>query len=197
MAHKLVSKLNGTIKVSVSATSREARPGELNGQSYYFLSRDDFEKKIAVSEFFEWEENHGNLYGTLKSTVEQARTGDSDLLLVIDIRGAITIKNNFPKDTVIIFLTPPNYTELVARLDARGKLSSEERQRRLETTKRELSLLKEDLKGKHLIDYLVVNDKLEDAEIELISIIIAERLRAERSLDGSIQKITDTNTNRV
>ena len=120
-------------KLSISVTSRAPRAGEVTGLDYHFVARGDFEAKIKRGELFEWEEVHGNLYGTLKSAVQDSIDNGLDLLLDIDIRGALNFKKHYSANTCLIFLVPPSYSVLIERLNARGAMSAEDKAKRLKT----------------------------------------------------------------
>lgn len=159
VSHHLI-KNNPPCSFSVSVTSRPARAGEVDGRDYHFVSKAEFERRIAAKELFEFEEVHGNYYGTLKSSVLEALKGGVDLLLDIDIKGALTFKNQLPKNTVIVFLVPPSASVLKDRLIARGSISAEDLQRRLTTAESEYKKIIES-RDLGVIDYLVVNNELE------------------------------------
>lgn len=168
------------LKKSISTTSRAPRPGEQNGVSYHFLSRDEFEKKIADKALFEYEETHGNYYGTLQSTIDQTVAGQGDLLLDIDIRGALNFRKRLPKNVVVIFLVPPSFAALKERLEGRGPLDPAEFKRRMETAQREYQSALDCAQKGQGIDYWIVNDQLEQAYLAVKGVLIAERLRVGR-----------------
>ncbi|RMD86504.1 MAG: guanylate kinase [Candidatus Dadabacteria bacterium] len=173
------------VEFSVSATSRPPRKGESDGVDYHFMSREEFERRISEGDFFEYEEVHGNYYGTLKSSVEGAITAGTDLLLDIDIKGALTFKRKKPDNTVIVFMVPPSLKELISRIKYRGSISDEELSRRLKTLEEEYRILF-DL-GKENIDYLVVNAELSET-CDLVSYIFqAERMKLKRLERASIK----------
>jgi guanylate kinase len=150
--------------LSVSATTRAPRPGEIDGVHYYFKSKEEFESLVAAGEFLEWAVVHGqNTYGTLKSTVNQAIAEGRSVLLEIDLQGARQVKQALP-DAQFVFLAPPSWEELVRRLVGRGTESAEEQQRRLETGKVELAAEPE-------FDYTVINDDVRRAADELVSLM--------------------------
>jgi guanylate kinase len=175
--------------LSISATTRTPRENERDGSSYFFLSREAFRAKAAAGEFFEWEEIHGNLYGTLRSTVDEALERGHDLLLDIDIRGALNFKRALPNSTVIVFLVPPSIEVLKKRLLARGKISEQELQTRLGTAEREYQQLLELQDKPGAIDYFVVNDSVEDTYALLNAIVAAERARLIRMKQSDIRAI--------
>lgn len=154
IAKKIMEKFP-FIKFSVSATTRPKRDGEVDGKDYFFLTREEFEKKIQNGELLEWEEIYGNYYGTLKSVVEEALKNGNVLLFDVDVNGAISIKKKFPDDTVLIFLKPPNMETLKERLKRRKTESEEQLKKRIERVPMELE------KAVYF-DYIFVNDKLED-----------------------------------
>jgi len=176
---RMLAENKASLVLSVSATSRAPREGEREGEAYYFLSREDFQKKIDQGEFFEWEETHGNLYGTYRATVTDVIDSGTDLLLDIDIRGALNFQDEFPLHTVITFMVPPTPAVLQERIRARGKVSDKELNRRLETAHAEYAQLQEAAaSGK--IDYFVVNDKIDATHALLRCILEAERVRLGR-----------------
>jgi len=177
-------------KLSVSVTSRAARAGEVQGRSYFFVSRAEFEGKIKRAEFFEFEEVHGNFYGTLKETLEGSIRDGVDLLLDVDIKGALNIKQAHSANTVVVFIAPPSGEELQRRILGRGDVSKDDLVRRLETAKREYQTLLKAYQGSAqsasntAVDYLVVNQELAETQATLVSILRAERQRLRR-LEGA------------
>ncbi len=155
---------NPGMRVSVSATTRRRRNGEVNGSDYYFLSNEEFQEKIKRDELVEWEEIYGNYYGTLKSVVEGALNEGTILLFDVDVNGGLSIKRKYPNDSVLIFIAPPSIEEAVNRLRDRKTESEEDLQRRVERMPMELE------KGK-LYDFTVVNDRLERAIAHVEEII--------------------------
>ena len=176
----LVDKFPGEIKLSVSVTSRSIREGEVDGKNYQFVSREEFEKMRDEDKFFEWEEVHGNFYGTLKSTVEETLLSGEDLLLAIDIRGALNFKKTYPKHTVLVFIAVPSFELLLERLKNRGDISAEELNKRLATTKAEYQKILELHQSGSGIDYVLVNDDIQDAQNALVEIRNAEVARFQR-----------------
>jgi guanylate kinase len=151
------------MKLSVSATTREPRPGEAHGVDYYFLSPEEFQEKIDDDEFREWAEYAGNRYGTLRSELERDA---HPLVLEIEVQGARQVRARV-RDAVLIFIAPPSDEALRTRLVGRGSDSPEQIERRLETARMEL--LARDNKE---FDYVVVNDDL-DAAVEELSKLVA------------------------
>ena len=151
------------MKLSVSATTREPRPGEEDGVSYYFLSPEEFQERIDKDEFLEWAEYAGNRYGTLRSELERDA---HPLVLEIEVQGARQVRARV-RDAVLVFIAPPSDEALRTRLVGRGSDSPEQIERRLETARMEL--LARDNKE---FDYVIVNDDL-DAAVEELSQLVA------------------------
>lgn len=176
------------MQLSVSVTTRPPRETEVNGKSYFFVSKAQFQKKIDNNEFFEWEEVHGNFYGTLRQTLDDAVAKGHDVILDVDIQGALNIKRSYPKNTVIVFVVPPSKEALITRIRARSNISDEELKRRLTTAAEEYTEL-----SKHFedgaIDYFLVNDQLEAAYQILNGVVNAERARMSRLSRDDIKAI--------
>ncbi|RKQ61747.1 guanylate kinase [Thermovibrio guaymasensis] len=162
------------IEFSISFTTRKPRPGEVNGKDYWFISREEFLKRIEEGDFLEWAEVYGNLYGTSKSQVLKALNEGKDVLLDIDTQGALQVKKNFP-EAVLIFILPPSLEELERRLRNRGTDPEEVIEKRLKVAR-------EEIKRAKFYDYIVVNDVLEVAYNKLKSIISAEKCKTKRFL---------------
>ncbi|WP_456383545.1 guanylate kinase [Persephonella sp.] len=159
------------LKRVITCTTRKPRPGEKDGVDYYFLSVDEFERRIRENRFLEYAVVHGNYYGTPKDEVEEELLKGYDLLLVIDVQGMRQIKKARP-ETVTIFLLPPSLDELVRRMEHRGD-PPEEIEKRLQTAKKEIPAWRE-------YDYTVINDILERAKEDVKYIILSNRLKTER-----------------
>ncbi|PLX82061.1 MAG: guanylate kinase [Desulfuromonas sp.] len=157
---------------STSFTTRAPRGEERDGVDYHFVSSETFALMVEADEFVEWAEVHGNRYGTAKSTLEQARLGGEDLLLEIDCQGAAQIKLAEP-ESVSIFVLPPSLQELERRLRGRSTDEDAEINRRLMNARVEMQAVKD-------YDYVVVNEDFDRALQELVSIVVAERLRTSR-----------------
>ena len=160
------------LKVSVSATTRKPREGEIEGNSYFFINEEDFIKKINNDEFLEYAKVYGNYYGTPKKEVFKQLEDGNDIILEIDIQGALQVKNNYPKG-VFVFILPPSLTELNNRIEKRGTDSKEVILRRMQSAYDELDYAFE-------YDYVVVNDEVEAAVEKIKYIIFAEKNRAIR-----------------
>ena len=150
------------VTVSVSCTTRPPRAGERDGKEYFFLTRAEFERRIAEDDFLEYDEHFGNYYGTPKSFVRETLKKKS-VILEIDVVGALNAKKVFP-ECVLIMIVPPSEEELKKRLKARNSETEEQIANRLERMEYEFS-------KKALYDYIVVNDTLENAERKLEEII--------------------------
>lgn len=151
------------LKSSISATTRKPRPGEKNKKNYYYISREAFEKEIKKGSFLEWEENFGHFYGTPKCYALKEIKKGKNLLLNIDVKGAVCLKKKFP-GAVLIFIKPPSLKELSRRLNNRNSDKGIEIATRLKVAKKELMYT---LK----YDYVVVNENLETAVAEVVAII--------------------------
>jgi guanylate kinase len=164
------------LKQSTSFTSRSARAGEVDGVDYNFVSRDRFEAMVRQDAFLEWADIFGNLYGTGREATEQTLAGGIDLVLVIDVQGARQVRRQMP-EAVAIFVLPPTFETLAARLRGRNKDSAEAIERRLETARGEVDAVDE-------YDYVVVNDELDRCVEEIDAIVAAERARLSRRRQG-------------
>ncbi len=168
----VMSRVVGLVR-SVSVTTRLPRPGEVEGQSYFFRDRATFDAMLARNEFMEWAEFAGNCYGTPKSWVNAQLKAGHDVLLELEVQGARQIHSQSPS-AILIFISPPNFNELEERLRARATETAEIILVRLQKAKQELQ-------EKNVFQYEVVNDKLEDAANNLAHIVYAERLRIRTS----------------
>jgi guanylate kinase len=150
--------------LSVSATTRPPRPGEIDGVHYFFVSPGKFDDLVAKGSMLEWAVVHGrNRYGTVRDTVERAMAEGKSVLLEIDLQGARQVKQTMP-DANFVFLAPPSWDEMVRRLVGRGTETPEEQQQRLETAKLELAAEPE-------FDHTVINDDVKRAAEELVSLM--------------------------
>lgn len=154
-------KLN--IPLSISATTRNPRDGEINGKDYFFLSKEEFKNKIANDEFYEYAEVHGNYYGTLKKTVEENLDKGLNVILEIDVQGALIAKEK-KKDAVLVFFRTKDMAILEKRLRDRKTDSEEVIQTRLKNAETEL-------KYEDKYNYTIINENLDDSIQELINII--------------------------
>jgi guanylate kinase len=157
------------ISLSISHTTRPPRVGEEYGRHYFFVERPDFEREIADDIFLEHAEVHGNLYGTSRTVVEGTLASGHDVLLEIDWQGARQVRSRKP-DCVSVFILPPSRVELERRLRGRASDSPEVIERRLFNSREEIA-------HAHEFDYIIVNDRFEDALGDLRSIVRAVRQR--------------------
>jgi len=179
LLRKVMAQLPG-VNLSVSCTTRAPRPKEQEGIDYVFITRDEFKAMEREGKFIEWAQVHGDLYGTPRASVETLEQGE-DLVLEIDTQGARKIREEF-NDGVFIFIRPPSLKVLKGRLQSRGGDSEEVVQARLRNAEKELDQMT-------WYDYIVVNNEVEAATRELASIIIAERCRTARVLEGITEGI--------
>jgi guanylate kinase len=147
------------IVFSVSATTRKRRDNEIDGVHYFFISEDEFKKKIKHNEFVEWEQFYDYYYGTFRSFIEGCVNEGKSVILEIDVHGALEIKRIYP-EAVLIFIAPPSLQELLNRLLNRQTESEEDLKKRIDRAKMELSL-------SYKFDYLVVNNDLSSAYSEI------------------------------
>lgn len=164
------------LRHSVSYTTRPARPGEVEGRDYHFVSVEEFKRMVDAGEFAEWAEVHGNFYGTALKTLEGFRRSGVDVILDIDCQGARQLKERY-RGGVYVFILPPSYQELRHRLNFRSADSAEVIERRIQGAAWEI-------KECRWYDYLIVNDVFSRAVEELKSIIIAEQCRTDRVLEA-------------
>ncbi|MDW8801090.1 guanylate kinase [Clostridium sp. A1-XYC3] len=158
--------------LSVSSTTRQPRKGEIEGTNYYFLSREQFEDRIAKDDFLEYAEVYGNYYGTPKSKALEAIEKGQDVVLEIDIQGALKVKDTYPEG-VFIFILPPSMEELKKRIINRGSETPESLMTRFKSAYKEINYISK-------YNYAVVNDTVEEAVQKIESIIVAERCRVDR-----------------
>lgn len=158
-----LTKKTDSLMQTVSVTTRAPRNGETDGVDYYFVSKDEFLKKIQDDEFIEYVNYGENYYGTLKSEVERIISCGKNVVLVIEVRGALNIKKAFP-EAVSIFILPPSEEELRKRILLRGENTPEE----LETR---LSIAAEEMQFRENYDHCVVNDELDECVEEIFNII--------------------------
>ncbi len=153
----LLSKFPNNLEFSISATTREKRVGEVNAKDYYYLSLEDFKKKIANNEFLEWEEVYaGTRYGTLRAEVERIWAKGKAVIFDIDVEGGLNLKNQFKQDALSVFVMPPSIKILEERLNSRSTDSPESIARRVAKAEKEL-------KTAELFDCFILNEVLEEA----------------------------------
>lgn len=157
------------IWISTSCTTRKPRAGEVEGVNYFFIEKEEFLKRIDNDEFLEYAEVYGNFYGTPRSEVLRLLEEGKDVILEIDIQGALKIKSSYPEG-VFIFIMPPSMEELRNRITNRGSETPESLKTRMEAAYDEISFASK-------YDYAVVNDEVETAVKKIESIIVAEKCR--------------------
>jgi len=159
------------ITFSISCTTREPREGEREGIDYHFISADEFQSRLERGEFLENADVHGHLYGTLREDAVRVLNSGSDILLEIDVQGALQVREKMP-ESILLFVAPPSFEELEQRLRERGTESEERLQIRLRNARWEM--------GKAaLYDYVIINDDIERAAKELEGIILEQRKNRE------------------
>lgn len=180
-----VKKNNSNIWESISMTSRKPRKGEEDGKAYYFVSTEEFEKNVEDDKMLEYAQFAGNYYGTPKESVQKHLDKGEDVILVIEIQGALQIKKKLPQ-ALFIFLLPPSMKELKRRLTDRHTESEKKILERFEAAYKEINEISK-------YNYVIINDKVEEAAQKLDAIIKAERCRVDRIeevfLDTSEEKI--------
>jgi len=164
-----ITKVCPGVKLSISLTTRKRREGERKNFDYHFVSQKEFLKKIKQNAFAEWAMVLKNYYGTLKKNIEVPLKQGKDVILNIDVRGALQIKKIYP-ETILIFILPPSLDVLKKRLVGRETDSRYEIKKRLNLAQKELSFVKN-------YDYAIINDSLKKAVGKVENIIIAERCR--------------------
>lgn len=170
---ELLKRHSDTYALSISATTRNPRPGETDGVEYFFRTREEFEQMIAEDALIEYAQYVGNYYGTPKAYVEEQLLAGKNVILEIEIQGALKVKEKFP-DTLLLFVTPPSAEELKNRLVGRGTET-------MDVVISRLNRANEEAEGIEQYDYLVINDILEDAVEEVHQIIQNEHYRVSRN----------------
>ena len=171
------------IHLSVSATTRNPRQGEVHGINYYFLNKDEFLKKVEEDDFLEWAEVYGNCYGTPKSNVQELLDSGKDVILEIDIQGALKVKEK-ATDGVFIFILPPSMEELKQRIIKRGSETPESLMTRFKSAYKEINYVSK-------YNYAVVNDNVEDAVKKIEAILLAEKCRVDRLKENLLESKED------
>lgn len=165
-------KKTDTAGYAVSATTRAPREGEVDGVHYHFLTKEDFSMLIDSGEVLEYTEYCGNYYGTLKRSVDELLNKGKDAVLKIEVEGALNIKKMFP-EACLVFILPPSWEELERRLRERGTETED-------VVVKRITQAKVEFEWADSYDYLVVNDRLEDAVDDLLAVFRAEKCRRER-----------------
>lgn len=169
---KELLRRNKDINLSVSATTRKPRNGEIDGVNYFFITKEDFEEMIRKEELLEYANVYGNYYGTPKKFVLDKLDEGKDVLLEIDIQGALSVKKIYP-DGVFIFILPPSMEELRHRIEKRGTETEESLRTRFNSAYKEIAYVNE-------YEYAVVNDEVDNAVSKIEFIIKAEKCKVKR-----------------
>src|SRR5512139_887589 len=166
--------INKGIDLSISYTTRPPRPGEVDGKDYHFVSRETFLKMVQQGDFLESAEVYGNLYGTSQSWINKQLQSGRDILLEIDWQGAAQVRSKFPQ-AVSIYILPPSLEALATRLQGRGQDSAEVIARRLQAAQEDMGHVAE-------FDYVIINDKLDEALQQFNAVVIAAGLHRDGQL---------------
>ncbi|MCR4944300.1 MAG: guanylate kinase [Clostridium sp.] len=172
------------IYLSVSATTREPRQGEVHGVNYYFMTKEEFKGKVQENDFLEWAEVYGNYYGTPKSKVEEMLDSGKNVILEIDIQGALRVKENCGEDGVFIFILPPSMKELKQRIINRGSETPESLMKRFTSAYKEINYISK-------YNYGVVNDTVDAAVSKIENILAAESCRVDRIKDNVLPDLKE------
>ncbi|MCK1718790.1 guanylate kinase [Bradyrhizobium sp. 141] len=172
LSRLLIDRMSG-LKMSVSATTRPMRPGEVNGKDYTFVDKATFEAMVKADELLEWATVFDNSYGTPRGPVEAALSAGQDVLFDIDWQGTQQLKHKAREDVVSVFILPPSVSDLEKRLHSRAQDSDEVIRKRMSRASHEMSHWAE-------YDYIVINHDVDEAFAEVQSILKAERLKRER-----------------
>ncbi|MFC7065321.1 guanylate kinase [Brucella rhizosphaerae] len=173
IARQLLNDPDMKLSLSISVTTRERRPSEINGVHYHFITKREFERLRDNDQLIEWAEVHGNFYGTLRQTAEEALADGQDMLFDIDWQGAEQLQAKMPADVVSIFILPPTMRELQNRLNRRAEDTADVIETRLQNARFEIQKWVK-------YDYIVINEDLERSYAGIKGIIVAERLRRDR-----------------
>jgi len=169
---KLVLARDAGLEYAVSATTRRARPGEVNGRDYVFLDVGEFRRRVDGEQFVEWAEVHGNLYGTLREELARRLPSGKDVVLEVDVQGMRNLKA-LRNDLVTVFIMPPSFEELKTRMRKRAANDEANIALRLENAREEMA-------ARHEYDYIIVNDVVEEAVEDMLAIVRAQRRRSTR-----------------
>lgn len=172
---ELINKYSEQYALSISATTRKPRNGERDGVEYFFKDREEFEQMIAEDALIEYAQYVGNYYGTPKAYVEEQLNAGKDVILEIEIQGALKVKDRFP-DTLLLFVTPPSVKELKNRLIGRGTET-------IDIIESRLARAFEEAEGIEAYDYLIINDILSTCVEEVHQVIKYEHYRVSRNIE--------------
>jgi guanylate kinase len=165
--------------LSVSYTTRKKREYEIEGVHYYFVTEEDFLKMVENNEFVEWANVFGNYYGTAKKEIERILRNDKNILLEIDVQGALSVKKNFPEQTVLVFILPETFNELKSRLAGRNTENQDELLKRIKTAEREIKQI-------NFYDYVIINKRgCEKESVQVLKAISkVEEIKVKRFWDN-------------
>ena len=182
---KVLMNRNNDLKLSVSATTRQPRNGEVEGENYYFLTHEKFNEMISKNEFLEYAQTYSNFYGTPKGPVMESLEKGQDVVLEIEMQGARQVKQIYP-EAILIFVLPPSLNELESRLSSRGTETKEQMQERLSCAFEEIKQIKD-------YNYFIFNETNREVEaaIEIENIISAEKNRSARYEEEIIRKFKE------
>ena len=166
---KALLEVDSRMELSVSHTTRAPRGQEVHGREYYFTSHDEFDRMVEADAFVEWAQVHGNRYGTSRKTIEDKIAAGADIVLEIDFQGAVQIKDQFP-NAVLIFILPPSWPELRARLMRRNEDSEATIELRMKNAAQEVAQVDK-------FDFVIINELFERALFDLKAIAHAQRLK--------------------
>jgi len=166
---KALMELDAGVRACVSHTTRAPRGQEIDGREYHFVSTERFNQMVAQNEFLEWAHVHGNQYGTSRQAVQDLLQAGQDVMLEIDYQGALQVRKLFPQ-AILIFILPPSWEELRARLQRRGEDSSE-------TIEQRLCNAQAEMQHAHAFDFVIINELFERALFDLKTIVHAQRLK--------------------
>jgi len=172
---KLMAEHGESYALSISATTRAPRPGETHGVEYFFLTTEEFEAMIERDELVEYAKYVSNYYGTPKAYVEEQLASGKDVILEIEIQGALKVKKQFP-ETLLLFVTPPNATILKERLVGRGTES-------MEVVEQRMKRAAEEAEGISSYDYILINDDLQTCVAQMHHIIQSEHYKTSRNVE--------------
>ena len=179
-----LKNLNDNIWISISCTSREKRGQEVDGKDYFFLTKEEFEEKIKKNEFLEYAVYNDNYYGTPISKINEKLESGIDVILIIEVQGALYVKNHF-KDAIFIFIMPPSMEELKTRLVKRNTDSMDKILSRFKIAYNEINEVTK-------YNYVVVNDDIKLSALKVNSILISERCRVDRIEDVYLGNVEET-----
>lgn len=181
----LFQRTQQNLVYSVSMTTRQPRNGEVDGVDYYFVNQEQFQSQIDNGNLLEYATFVGNFYGTPKDKIEQELDKGNEVVLEIEVNGAMQVKEKMP-EAVFIFIAPPSFSALENRLYTRGTESAETIKERLQKASREIRLANQ-------YDYIVINDTVDNAADRIMAIIRAEHAKCDRALEGYYKLMEEKN----